>query len=373
MLAALDPPVVTGALDGAYLRAALLRAGRPAEVELLGVERLTEGRINGGVSRLRTTAGSYVWKPVSRQSWIHRALGGGVGEAELWLAGGTRALPAPLSCPTVDVADHAEEDEWWILMDDVGAGIWPPSRFDEGKIGEFLEAIAGMHATWWGRDDELARLRIATLERGTGAVAAATLQVARGGEATGWVRDAVEQVWIVRTFVPLFLECLEPADADLYLEVCADRRPWMSRLEGLPRTLLHNDLRRANLSFLPDRISVFDWERACAGPAGVDLSWFWFLRFWAYPPADGKSLADRRPLLDAYLDRLAGALGARLDRDGFLRGFDLGFLCVLAQIGWLLADPLTSPGHTPDDVARVKHACRQAMAVARRALDAHVR
>jgi hypothetical protein len=373
MVQALDPPVVTGDPDGAYLRAALRRAGRPADVELLDVERLTEGRVNGGVARLRTTAGSFVWKPVSRKSWIHRALGGTVGEAELWLDGGTRALPAPLSCPTIDVADHAERDEWWILMDDVSAGIWPPSRFEEAKIAELLEAIARMHARWWHRDDELARLRVATLDRGTGAIAAATLQVARGGEAPDWVREAVEQVWIVRAFVPRFLECLEPADADLYLELCANRRPWMSRLEALPRTLLHNDLRRANLAFMPDRISVFDWERACAGPAGVDVQWYWFLRFWAYPPADGKSLDDRRPLLDAYLARLGEFLGQRLDRDAFLRGFDLGLVCVLAQIGWLLAEPVIAPGRTPDDVARARRACRQAMTAARRALDAHAR
>jgi len=364
--------VVGGAPDTEYLRAALGRAGRPDDVQLLAIERLTEGRVNAGVSRLRTTAGSFVWKPVSRKSWIHTALGGGVGEAELWLAGATRELPPPLACPTIDVADHAEADEWWILMDDVAGGIWAPSHYDETAIRWLLSGIAGMHARWWGRDEELARLPLPTLDAATGAVAGATRLAAGAGPAPDWARDAVDNLWIVRTFVPRFLETLDPADADFYVQMCADRRSWMSRLEALPRTLLHNDLRRANMAFLPDRISVFDWERASAGPVGVDLQWFWFLRFWAYPPADGKTVADRAPLLDEYVDTLA-ALGAPVDRRALEIGFDLGWLAVLAQIGWLLVDPLTSPGHTDDDVARARRNCREAIAAARRALDTHLR
>src|SRR5688572_28160907 len=105
-----SPPAVSGALDATYLRAALGRAGRPADAELLGIELLTEGRVNASVSRLVTSAGSFVWKPVSRGSWSQVGLGDGVGEAPLWLAGATRALPPPLSCPTLDVADHPETD-----------------------------------------------------------------------------------------------------------------------------------------------------------------------------------------------------------------------------------------------------------------------
>jgi hypothetical protein len=357
--------------DTAYLRAALARAGRPGDAELLAVERLTEGRINAGVSRLRTTVGTFVWKPVPKQSWIHQALGGDVGEAQLWLAGATRSLPAPLSCPNIDVVDHGEE--WWILMDDVGAGIWPPAHFDEAKIGELLVGVARMHARWWGRDDELARLPLPPLDTATGAIAALTLHKARGGPAPDWVHEAMQHVWIVREFVPIFLELLDRADADLYLALCAERRPWMSRLEQLPRTLIHNDLRRANMAFLSDRISVFDWERASTGPAGVDLAWYWFLRFWAYPPADGKSVDERAPLLEAYAAELAAALGRPVDRRELDVGWDLGWICVLAQVGWILVDRLTSPGHTAEDVERARASCRAAMAWARRALDAHLR
>jgi hypothetical protein len=366
-------PTVSGVPDTAYLCAALARAGRPSDVELLATHRLTEGRINAGVTRLETSAGSFVWKPVPRTSWIHVGLGGDVGEAQLWLAGPTRSLPAPLSCPTIDVADHAEQGEWWILMDDVGSGIWPPSHFDEAKIAELLDGLAGMHARWWGRDEELARLPLPTLDAATGAVAAPTLHVARGGAAPGWVVEAAREVRLFRQFVPLFLSTLDPPDADFYIELCADRGSWMRRLEALPRTLIHNDLRRANLAFLPDRISIFDWERACAGPVGVELAWFWFLRFWAYPPADGKSVADRAPLVARFTARLEAELGARADRRELEIGWELGFVCVLAQVGWLLVDPLTAPGHTAEDVARVKRVCREALARARRARDAYVR
>jgi hypothetical protein len=363
-------PIVTGDPDTAYLRAALARAGRPGEVDLVAVEPLTGGRVNAGVSRLRTSAGTYVWKPVPRQSWIHVALGGDVGEAQLWLAGATRALPAPLSCPTIDVADHVERDAWWILMDDVGDGIWAPSFFDENKAGELLTGLARMHAAWWRRDDELARLPLPTLDRAVGAFISLTAHGIRGGEAPAWVREAVAQLWILRTMLPMFLEILDPADADLYRDICVNPRAWLDRLAVLPRTLLHNDLRRANLSFLPDRISVFDWERASSGPAGVDLQWYWFLRFWAYPPPDGKTVAEREPLHERYVATLAGELGGALDRDALDTSRRLGWLSTMAQVGWLLVDPLTSPGHTAEDIARVKRTCRAAIAQARRALDA---
>jgi hypothetical protein len=366
-------PTVHSAPDTAYVRAALARAGRPGDVELVAVEPLTEGRVNAGVARLRTTSQSYVWKPVPKTSWIHLALGGDVGEAHLWLAGATRSLPAPLSCPTIDVVHHDETDEWWILMDDVAAGIWPPSYFDEAKIAELLGGLARMHAKWWGRDAELDALPLPALDTATGAAAALTLHQARGGAATGWVAEGLQRMWIVREFVPIFLDILGPADADFYVALCADRRPWMSRLEALPRTLIHNDLRRANMAFLPDRISIFDWERASSGPVGVDLAWYWFLRFWAYPPSDGKSVSDRAPLLEAYLARLGDELGQAVDHRAFDVGLELGFLCVLAQIGWLLVDRLTSPGHTEVDVARARRICREAMVRARRAVDAHVR
>ena len=45
------------------------------------------------------------------------------GEGPLWLSGATRELPAPVACPTVDLAVHVDSDEWWMLMRDVSDGI----------------------------------------------------------------------------------------------------------------------------------------------------------------------------------------------------------------------------------------------------------
>lgn len=369
----MSAPVVTGAPDARYLREALARAGRPADVELLASERLTEGRVNAGISRLRTSNGSYVWKPIPRRSWSAVSLGPGHGEAELWLAGATRDLPAPLHCPTIDVADHVEEDEWWMLMDDVSSGIWPPSHFDTDGIRRLLGGLARLHARWWEKDADLARLPLPSLDASTGSIGRATLHAMRGGATEGWVIEAVERTWVVRELAPIFLQTLDPADADFFLELCGNRAPWVAALERLPPTLIHTDLRRANLSFEGDRISVFDWERATRGPAGLDLHWFWFLRFWAYPPAGGHPLSHWDPLVDEYLERLEEALGHGVDRAAFRAGWDVGWIAVLTQIAWCLSDKLASPDHTAEDRVRVQARLREAMAQARRAFDAHVR
>jgi hypothetical protein len=107
-------------------------------------------------------------------------------------------------------------------------------------------------------------------------------------------------------------------------------------------------------------------------PAARDLAWFWFLQFWCYPPNDGKSLEDREPLLAFYRQRLDRALGGTLDEADFERSFALSWLLVFAEIGFILADPLSGV-HTEDDVQRVRAACRGAVDHARRLYDAHVR
>ena len=145
------------------------------------------------------------------------------------------------------------------------------------------------------------------------------------------------------------------------------------RLGKYPRTFIHGDLRRANIAFVGDDVVLFDWERATSGPAARDLQWYWFLQFWAYPPQDGRTLADRRGLLDGYLETLERERGRKLDRAHFDESSELAWLSVFCQIGFCLADPLTDASPAAETVARAKRVIAEAIDLARRIQDRHVR
>jgi thiamine kinase-like enzyme len=185
------------------------------------------------------------------------------------------------------------------------------------------------------------------------------------------VAQVLDRVFLFRTYVPVLLDVLGSNDSDFYLELCEQRRRWLAPLSGLPQTVVHGDLRRAKIAFLPaGRISLFDWDFACLAPAAADLAWYWFLHFWCYPPKDGRPPEDREPLKLCYLQALEEALGG-LDRTEFERAWELSWLKVFAQLGFCLVDPLVAE-HSEEDVARVRALCSKAIDRAKRIVDTHV-
>ena len=114
-------PAVSGAADLGYVNDALARADIDFRATELLAEALTEGRTAARVSRLRArsadgTTRSFVLKAVPPVE-CRKAIGADSSEARLLSSGATRALPAGLRCPTIDVARHSD-DAWWILMED---------------------------------------------------------------------------------------------------------------------------------------------------------------------------------------------------------------------------------------------------------------
>jgi hypothetical protein len=104
-----------------------------------------------------------------------------------------QSLPAPLSCPTIDVAREAGGDRWWLLMDDVSDGILPRGVFDAERLTRMVRALAGMHAAYWERGSELAGV-VATLEATTTALAEPVLFIARGRLVADWVSQFVDEM-----------------------------------------------------------------------------------------------------------------------------------------------------------------------------------
>ena len=360
-------PRAEGECGAAYLEEALERAGRPAPSGSVRVEVLTEGRMGAEVTALRSQEGAdYVLKAQPVETWRARALGRpDGGEASLWMSGLTRDLPAPVSCPTVDVAIHEKRDEIWMLMEDVGRGIRSRDAFNEEDSIRLLRALARLHARFWGKDDELSRHPLPDVAGPTEVFARPLLRLAgRSEDAPEWTLRFLEDLSFINDFVERFFDPVGNHDADLLLQIAEDRRRWLGLLDREEQTLNHGDLRRANVAFIGDEVVLLDWEFASRAPAACDLQWHWMMQLCAYPPDDNKSITEREPVRDAYVEALESDLGGSIDRDGFDRAWDLAWLRVMVQIGFLLADPLVGDS-SPREAEAARMRCHHAMSLVR--------
>jgi hypothetical protein len=325
-----------------YLAAALGRAGLPPTRGRLERVALTGGRTGATVERIeRVGAEPLVLKRLSTDTWRETAMGGAPGgEARLWIEGVTRVLPRPLDCPMIDVARTAVGD-WLMLMRDVSSGILARPAFDDERERVFLEAVAALHARFED-DPALDAMPLAPLRGTTRVFADPLVAVAGGADAIAasppWVQRVVEDFKPLGSLLPAFLGLIGSGDAAFYVGMCRDRG-WHDALDEGPQTLLHGDLRRANIAFLPaGRVSLIDWEFAARGPAAADFAWHSFLHFWAYPIDDRAPDARESELVEVYLDALARRRGRPVDRAVFGRQLDAAWLRVLAVVGFCLID-----------------------------------
>jgi len=355
-------------LGGSYLATALRRAGRPptGEADSVSIEPLLEGRTGASVARLRCRDASYVVKTVPRVSW--RAAGTGCadgGEPRLWLSGMTGNLPPSIRWPVLDVSLEASSDCYRILMEDVGSGIRGRGQFVPADSRELLRAIARMHADSF----EKAWLERAPLPdvAGTVRVFAEPVLHAAGARSSSdpWVAEVLRDFAVVGAFLPGFLDLLGPQMADAYLTLVADDG-WQARLRQSRKTLLHGDLRRANIAFEDGGIALLDWELASAGPPGCDVQWHIFLHYWAYPPP-GVRPGDDGEFCDFYLRAFEEALGRTVDRAEFLDDWALGWLKVMATIGYILYDALPSDADASEARSALRDLAHRAV---QRAIDA---
>lgn len=335
-----QPLIDAEAPNSGYLAEALGRAGKPLAIPgTVEEERLDGGRTGVKVSRLHCGGGTcFVLKTIPRKRAFADALGHD-GEAAAWLAGAMNDLPPPLKTPIIDAALHHERDEWWLLMEDVSSGIVSRAGWREDHTRQLFEAMAPLHAKHWNRDG-VAQQGVGALSDTTALLVEIAVSVATGAERTNWVARAADEFQVPGMLLPEFLTEIGTENADFYKALLHRWPDVVAELEKWPQTFLHGDLRRANLAFKDDHLFLFDWELAATGPAAVDLTWHWFLHYWAYPPDDSCHPDDRLWLRDIYLQRLEEALGRPIDRAGFLTTWELGWLRAFSQLGFVLVDGL---------------------------------
>jgi hypothetical protein len=200
------------------------------------------------------------------RDWIARATGDGPVLREAWFAANGPVLPAPLRASYLGVG--VDGDEVGLLMPDLTGVLFDwdaPVSID--ALDRVLGGLATLHAHPW-----LETLRI---EEGQWCrLAERVTLICRGSlERPGPARDAVGA-----RILPGWdaFDRLAPGAArEVIASLGADPGPLLSALAALPSTLLHGDLKLANVGIEPDgTIDLVDWQMVTVAPVAVELGWF---------------------------------------------------------------------------------------------------
>lgn len=240
--------------------------------------------------------------------WIMRATGDRGRIGVLWSSGTLSRLPAVIDHAVLSVIP-LPPTAWVVVMRDLSGKLFDDgrrlSRADSRRI---LAAVAELHAAFRAPHglEELAPL--AELYRFLSPAAAGHLA------AQAHVPRLAVRGW--KRFFKLV-----PSDVAAAVARVHERPESLAHLLSRhPCTLVHGDLKMANLGFVGDRIAVLDWGSLTTwAPAAVDYAWFLAV--------NGASI-DARP--DEVLEDVRRAQGDAHDEEAMR----LALLGALAQLGW---------------------------------------
>jgi hypothetical protein len=277
---------------------------------------LERGRLDDGTSVVVKHADR-------RRDWIMQATGDEGRIASLWAGGIFERLPASIDHVLLDV--EPVPGGAVVVMRDVSAALLADGRGLRAAHRQVLGAAADLHRAFAGEpvgtelcdlSDYYAFLSPVVCERFAPDHDVPRLAV------EGWGR----------------FHSLVPADvSEVIAAVHADPGRLAGALLNRVSTLVHGDLKLANLGLADDRVIALDWGTLTTwAPPAVEYAW--------YLAINGAALAE------SHDDLLAQARGASDDRDD--TAWALALLGGLAQLGWEKAlgatgdDPVTRARET---------------------------
>ncbi len=297
---------------------------------------------------VHTTSGTdgngprYVIKRVSREwDWIMHATGDRYGRTtSLWQHGILDRLPKEIEHTVVTCATDGAGRA--ILMRDVRETLLTG---DEQSISEkdhelILDAMAALHAAFW-EDPALDNpaLNLCTPEQ----IFSWTSQERARQVLTVCPHEVLE--WPIEGW-NLLPEYVEADVADLLRSLARDPGPLCHVLARFPRTLVHSDMRGANLGVVhgePPRLILLDWMLASATIPTFDLARY--LLECQFP-------SDKEAAIDFYKQRLAQHLGDRFDESWWQPLLELGLLAGFLMMAGFKAWLGT---YDNDEECRIRH------------------
>jgi thiamine kinase-like enzyme len=136
------------------------------------------------------------------------------------------------------------------------------------------------------------------------------------GFATGWER---------------FHDAVPSEVSKLVRALHEDPAPLVTACDALPQTLLHNDVKIANIAIEGDTLWLFDWALAGIGPVGLELGWLLCVNSTRMPWTLDEALAR-------CAAHLSAALGARFDAVSWERQRAVAYVSGLIMFGWAKVD-----------------------------------
>jgi hypothetical protein len=270
-----------------------------------------KGHSGSGLRRLRCRMADGTEQTLIRKecrpSALHaRDLGFARREADCHARGLFDGIGGRLRVPRAYGWEERADGVWWLWLEDLGDAFavdWTPEL-----LASAVRDLAGLHARWWGRADELAGmsfLRDRTL-LGDGRWAERLAEHFAALEAHPRRAD------IAAVFTP--------ARRALLGRLAAAADPVSPAMETLTQTLLHQDVWLPNLGRRDGNTVLVDWSFAGVGPAGSELSQTCALLFQAWGPE-----TDDLALLRALHAGLTEDLGIRVELEELLAGYELRF------------------------------------------------
>lgn len=247
------------------------------------------------------------------RDWIARATADGPLPREAWFAAHGPKLPPPVRAPYLGAA--RDGDDVVILMPDLTGTLFDwDAPISVDAMDRVLAGLAELHAYPWLTSGEIEGgpwcpwpERLTLICRGS---------LERPGPARDAVADRILPGW------DAFDRIAPPAVRDLIDCLGRDPRGLLDALADQPSTLLHGDLKLANVGIAGDGwVEIVDWQMVMVAPVAVELGWFLVSNVASLPLPPDK-------LIESYRSKGGGARFL----DG--TGVDLAILVGLLLRGW---------------------------------------
>jgi hypothetical protein len=251
-----------------------------------------------------------------RTDWLMRATGDDGRIFRLWTAGVLQGLPAGIDC-AVETVDE-RPDGWLVVMRDVASALVPAGKLLPREQSRcVIQAVSTLH-------DAFASTRVDGLCPLVDRLAFLTPASVRGVERHP-LRSIVLEGWDRFT-------TLAPADVGSAVAKLLERPGSLAAaLARYPETLLHGDLKLANIGFAGETVVLLDWGTLTGmGPRAIDHAWY---------------LAVNSAAIDASLDEMLTDVESVLAPDD-RAALPLALLGQVVLLGWEKA-----LGATSDDPA----------------------